>query len=140
MRLNLDLDSEIPIYQQIRDRLVEAVADGRLAEGTVLPSTRKLASDLAINFHTVGKAYDLLRREGVIRINRGSGAVVRRDRRSGPAAPRFVEDWHRRLRTLLAEAEVLGLSRSEVIERCSQVQRAFGQAAADPTPPVSARL
>ncbi|WP_016697891.1 GntR family transcriptional regulator [Actinoalloteichus spitiensis] len=131
MHLSIDLDSEVPIYQQIRDRLVEAVADGHLGEGAALPSTRQLASDLAINFHTVNKAYDLLRREGVIRVNRKSGAVVRRDSRSGPADPQFVEEWQRRLRTLLAEAEVLGLSQAEVIERCSTVQRSFGQARPD---------
>ncbi|GGP02131.1 helix-turn-helix domain-containing protein [Nonomuraea glycinis] len=67
MQLLLDLDSETLIYQQIRDRMVEAIADGHLAAGAVLPSTRQLAVDLAINIHPVNKAYDLLRREGIIR-------------------------------------------------------------------------
>ncbi|MGN9788517.1 GntR family transcriptional regulator [Nonomuraea sp. ZG12] len=61
MQLLLDLDSETPIHQQIRDRMVEAIADGHLAAGAAPPSTRQLAVDLAINFHTVNKAYDLLR-------------------------------------------------------------------------------
>ncbi|MEV4085314.1 GntR family transcriptional regulator [Nonomuraea fuscirosea] len=51
--------------------------------GSALPSTRQLAADLAINFHTVNKAYDLLHRERVIRINRKSGAA-RSSTRSGP--------------------------------------------------------
>ncbi|WP_327106785.1 GntR family transcriptional regulator [Nonomuraea glycinis] len=87
MQLLLDLDSETPIYQQIRDRMVEAIADGHLAAGAALPSTRQLAVDLAINFHTVNKAYDLLRREGIISINRKSGATVHASN-SPPPGPR----------------------------------------------------
>lgn len=85
--LTLDLDSEVPIYQQIRDRIVEAIADDALTEGSALPSTRQLGADLGINFHTVSKAYDLLRAQGIIRVNRKSGAVVRRDVRSDLPSP-----------------------------------------------------
>ncbi|MFE6721384.1 GntR family transcriptional regulator [Streptomyces albidoflavus] len=114
MQLLLDLDSEVPIYQQIRDRVVEAIADGTLGPGASLPSTRQCAVDLAINFHTVNKAYDLLRREGIIRINRKSGAVVHPD--VGRATPelRAGEDWRPRLRVLLAEAVVRGVPEAEV--------------------------
>ncbi|MEV4567876.1 GntR family transcriptional regulator [Nonomuraea sp. NPDC049419] len=126
MLLTIDLDSEVPIYQQIRDRVVEAIADGDLVEGSALPSTRQLAADLAINFHTVNKAYDLLRRQGVIRINRKSGAVVRRDAGSGPAEAGFAEEWETRLRTLLAEAVVHGLGEQEALRRCGDVLDAFG--------------
>jgi GntR family transcriptional regulator len=47
MILNVDLASEVPIYQQIRDRIVEAIADGVLTEGSPLPATRALAADFA---------------------------------------------------------------------------------------------
>src|SRR5204862_5475172 len=70
MILNVDLTSEVPIYQQLRDRIVEAIADGVLTEGSSLPATRALAADFGINFHTVNKAYDLLRQQGLIRLNR----------------------------------------------------------------------
>jgi DNA-binding transcriptional regulator YhcF (GntR family) len=123
--LTLDLDSEVPIYQQIRDRVVEAIADGVLAEGSALPSTRQLGVDLGINFHTVNKAYDLLRAQGVIRVNRKSGAVVRRDARSGPPEPGFADEWQARLRTLLAEAVVLGLDKDEVVRRSAAVLSSF---------------
>jgi DNA-binding transcriptional regulator YhcF (GntR family) len=123
--LTLDLDSEVPIYQQIRDRVVEAIADGVLTEGSALPSTRQLGVDLGINFHTVNKAYDLLRAQGVIRVNRKSGAVVRRDARSGPAEPGYADEWQARLRTLLAEAVVLGLDQDEVVRRSGAVLASF---------------
>ncbi|MET8339908.1 GntR family transcriptional regulator [Streptosporangium canum] len=125
MQLTLDLDSEVPIYQQIRDRIVEAIADGDLTAGAALPSTRQLGMDLAINFHTVNKAYDLLRRQGFIRINRKSGAVVRRDRLSGPPEAGFADEWQSRLRTLLAEAVAQGLSPQEVQQRAGNVLESF---------------
>ncbi|MFD6069262.1 GntR family transcriptional regulator [Amycolatopsis roodepoortensis] len=129
MLLTLDLDSEVPIYQQIRDRIVEAVADGVLAEGSALPSTRQLGADLGINFHTVNKAYDLLRTQGFIRINRKTGAVVRRDASSGPAEDGYADEWQERLRTLLAEAVALGLGPREVTSRCESVLDSFAVSA-----------
>ncbi|MFF2845868.1 GntR family transcriptional regulator [Streptomyces sp. NPDC058001] len=125
MQLTLDLDSEVPIYQQIRDRIVEAVATGDLAAGAALPSTRHLAADLAINFHTVNKAYDLLRREGLIRVNRKSGAAVRRDPHSGPPDAAFPDGWQSRLHTLLAEATAQGMPPEEVRQRVAAVLDAF---------------
>jgi DNA-binding transcriptional regulator YhcF (GntR family) len=128
MRLTLDVDSEIPIYQQIRDQIVMAIATGELAAETPLPSTRQLGADLAINFHTVNKAYDLLRREGFLRINRKSGAVVRRDPGSGPPDPGAAEAWQERLRIHLAEAVAHGLPAEEVLRRSSDVLASFDPA------------
>nr|WP_238355038.1 GntR family transcriptional regulator [Kribbella sandramycini] len=126
--ITLDLFSEVPIYQQIRDRVVEAVADGVLREGSQLPSTRQLGVDLGINFHTVNKAYDLLRTEGVILVNRKSGAIVRRDASSGPPEPEYADEWQSRLRTLLAEAVVQGLPPSEVTARSNALLGSFTSA------------
>lgn len=133
MLLSLDLDCDVPIYQQIRDRIVEAIADDVLVEGAPLPSTRQLGADLAINFHTVSKAYDLLRSQGIIRVNRKSGAVVRRGVRSGPPEAGFAEEWQQRLRTLLAEALVLGLDTDEVVRRSEAVLSSFGMKEAAPS-------
>ena len=61
MLLSLDVSGPVPLYQQIRDRIVEAIATGEQPQGSALPSIRQLAVDLGINFHTVNKAYDMLR-------------------------------------------------------------------------------
>lgn len=132
MRLTLDLDSEIPIYQQIRDQIVTAIAVGELAADSPLPSTRQLGADLAVNFHTVNKAYDLLRREGFIRVNRKSGAVVRRDPGSGPPEPGVADAWQERLRILLAEAVAQGLTTEEVLRRSGLVLDSFHTPSATP--------
>lgn len=122
MILNVDLSSEVPIYQQLRDRIVEAIADGELAEGSPLPTTRALAADSGINFHTVNKAYDLLRQQGLIQLNRRTGAVVT----AAVADPPFRADWVARARTLLAEAVAKGLSADEILQTCRSVLDSFG--------------
>lgn len=129
MILNVDLASEVPIYQQIRDRIVEAIADGVLTEGSPLPATRALAADFGINFHTVNKAYDLLRQQGLIRLNRKTGAVVT----PVPDAS-FRDDWTARARTLLAEAVARGLPPDEVLATCRSVLDSFGTTQLEDTP------
>ena len=76
MRLTIDLASKVPLYQQIRDAIVNGIATGTLANGTVLPSIRALGNELGVNLHTVNKAYQALQQEGFVVIQRGRGAVV----------------------------------------------------------------
>jgi GntR family transcriptional regulator len=121
MLLSIEPDGPVPIYQQIRDRIVEAIATGDAPVGSGLPATRQLAVDLGINFHTVNKGYDLLRQEGLLRIGRKAGAMVQRDATSGPPRPGWEEDWTGRLRTMLAEATAQGLAAEEIIERCQDI-------------------
>ena len=125
MLLSIEPDGPVPIYQQIRDRIVEAIADGQLPAGFALPSTRQLAVDLGVNFHTVNKAYDLLRQEGLLRLGRKSGAVVRRDAGSGPPDPGWPQDWTGRLRTLLAEAAAQGLPATDIVRECQAAMTDF---------------
>jgi GntR family transcriptional regulator len=120
--LLLEFGSEIPIYQQIRDQIVVAIAEGRLIEGSPLPTTRQLALDFGINFHTVNKAYDVLRREGFVSLTRKQGSFVRRA--PGPGQ-HMSEDWQARLRILLAEGVARGLSAHEVLERCQTALATF---------------
>jgi GntR family transcriptional regulator len=136
MFLSIEPDGQVPIYQQIRDRIVEAIAGGRQPAGSGLPSTRQLAVDLGVNFHTVNKSYDLLRREGLLRLNRKSGAVVQRDAGSGPPSPDWAEDWTVRLGTLLAEAAAQGMPAEAIIEQCraAVAEFAFPAEAEDDAP------
>jgi GntR family transcriptional regulator len=131
MLLNIDLTSELPIYQQIRDQVVQAIATGQLVEGSGLPSTRQLAVDLGVNFHTVNKGYDLLRQEGLLRLNRRSGAVVMRDPESGEPEAGFLDAWSTRLRIVLAEAVAHGIDHETVLRICQDVLRSFGASRAD---------
>lgn len=76
MFLKLDLQSETPIYIQLKMQIIEGIATGSLAPNEPLPSVRQLASDLGINLHTVNKAYAMLKQDGFIIIHRQKGVVV----------------------------------------------------------------
>lgn len=130
MILNIDLSGDVPIYQQLRDQIVEAIAEGVLTEGSSLPATRTLAADFGINFHTVNKAYDLLRQQGLIRLNRNTGAVVT----PTVADPPFPSEWTAKARTLLAEAVARGLPADEVLQTCRSLLESFGATQREDTP------
>lgn len=125
MLLTVEPDGSVPIYQQIRDRIVEAIASGQQPAGSALPSTRQLAMDLGVNFHTVNKSYDILRQEGLVRINRKSGAVIRRDAGSGPPDASWTQDWTGRLATMLAEAAAQGMGPEQIMQQCQTAVAAF---------------
>lgn len=125
MLLTVEPDGDDPIYQQLRDQIVVAVATGVLAPGDALPTTRQLAADLGINMHTVNKAYDRLRAEGLVRLGRRTGAVIARGPGDGAAGAAEAADWERRARTLLAEAFAKGMAPPEVLERCRAVLDEF---------------
>lgn len=111
MDLEIDPLSPTPIYQQIRDRIVEGIARGELRPGQRLPSVRALASAFAINPATVSKAYDLLRAETLVVTNAKSGTVI------APAGDwAGAAAWQSRLRTLLAEARAHGLTEQQVLD------------------------
>jgi len=121
MILALDLTSDIPLYLQLRDRITEEIAEGRLVEGSALPATRALAADFGINFHTVNKAYALLRQQGLIRLNRKTGAVVA----AAPVDPLFHAEWSAKARTLLAEAIARGVPADDVLDACQSMLASF---------------
>lgn len=117
MLFELDFQSPVPIYKQIRDQVVLAVAEGRLLPGERLPAIRTLAEDAGVNNMTVSKAYQLLKSEGYLVTDRRSGAVVCR-----PSAPAGLdEDQLARLRMLAGEAKLAGLSRTEFEALCGSL-------------------
>jgi len=119
--ITVDPLSEVPIYQQIRDRVVEAIAAGELTRGQGLASVRSVSAEFGINPATVAKAYDLLRSEGLVATNIRSGSTVARDPGSGPPPVAFGEPWQQRLRTVLAEAHAQGLTRHAILAACASV-------------------
>lgn len=68
--------SERPVYLQLRDRIAEAILDGRYREGDMLPSVRAFASEQGANPLTVAKAYQLFQEEGLVTVRRGVGMFV----------------------------------------------------------------
>jgi GntR family transcriptional regulator len=76
MLLELDPTSGEPLYRQIETAIHRAVRIGEVRSGDRLPAARDLARSLGVNMHTVLRAYNDLREQGLIEMRRGRGAVV----------------------------------------------------------------
>lgn len=76
MRIPLDRQNSVPLYQQIESYLRENILSGALLADTRLPSTRALAEDLGVSRITVQNAYMALESDGLIYNREGSGTYV----------------------------------------------------------------
>ena len=69
-------DEDLPIYRQLRDRVVAMILDGVLEDGDVLPSVRNVAAEYRLNPLTVLKGYQELVDGGLVEKKRGRGMFV----------------------------------------------------------------
>ena len=118
MILKLDFESEIPIYIQLRNQIVVAIAHGELSQGEKLPTIRNLAEDLGINNMTVNKAYAMLKQVGFISIDRRHGAKV-----NTILTPdfEFKEKLEDDLTLVISEAEIRGIKKDEFMKICENI-------------------
>ena len=82
--------SGVPIYVQIRDQVLNALAAGLLRPGERMPTMRQMAVALKVDLNTVRHAYDELERAGAITLVHGSGTFVR-ERPAPDSAAGFEE-------------------------------------------------
>ncbi len=88
MRIPLDRQSTVPLYEQIGDYLRQGILSGSLVAETRLPASRQLARDLGVNRITIENAYAALETDGLVYSKIGSGTYVM------PAAPLPVIPKH----------------------------------------------
>lgn len=124
MYINLDFESNEPIYTQLKHQIIAGIAKKELEPGEDLPSVRALAADIGINLHTVNKAYQQLKQEGFILIHRQKGVVVHPD--GVPQADEvYRSDLKRTLHPLIAESICRGMTEAEFIQISSQLFTEF---------------
>ena len=69
-------NEDLPIYRQLRDRVVAMILEGALGDGDALPSVRNVAAEYRLNPLTVLKGYQELVDEGLVEKKRGRGMFV----------------------------------------------------------------
>ena len=108
----VDRSSSTPVSNQLADQLRFQIASARFTPGDQMPSTRALASQVGVSFHTVRKAYHLLAEEGLLEVREGSGFIVIQQvpRSKEERLERGAEIAHDALMRMAA----LGLSDAEV--------------------------
>lgn len=120
LRVDLDERSGVPFYRQIIDRVMMAIADGRLKPGDRLPTVRQLAVDLSLNPNTVAKAYRDLEIVGVLETRRGDGTYV------ASKTPRVPDVERRRqldrlCQQVIAQAVGLGFTREDLVDALAEI-------------------
>src|ERR1700743_1042414 len=123
-------EDSVPIYRQLRDRVVAMILEGILKEGDALPSVRSVASEFRLNPLTVLKGYQQLVEKRLVEkrrcrgrfVSTGAAAALLKDERQ-----RFLEEeWPKVPATIIR----LGLSTADLLRN-----GASAPATPSPTPP-----
>ena len=115
MKADREWNDGIPIYRQLRDRVVAMMIEGVLKEGDPLPSVRNVAAEYRVNPLTVMKAWESLVDEGLVEMRRGRGMFINAGARAlllkGERQRFLDEEWPRIHETI----ERLGLDADELL-------------------------
>lgn len=123
MLIKIDFESEVSIYLQLRNQIIEGIAKNELLPGESLPSVRQLAEDLGINMHTVNKTYNILREESFIAIHKRRGVIISsmEEMRRHNHRNKLAEE----IRPIIAESYCRGLSEKDITDLIKQIYKEY---------------
>lgn len=121
MIFSLNMSSQTPIYVQLRNQIVLGIGRGALLPGESLPTVRQLGEDIGVNNMTVNKAYQILKAEGYIEIDRRHGAKVAEHQKDDKEFYAYLKD---KMELAAAEAKAHGMDREQFMKYC---KAAFGE-------------
>ena len=125
--MDREWNDNLPIYRQLRDRVVALILDGVLKEGDPLPSVRNVAAEYRVNPLTVLKGYQELVDEDLVEKRRGLGMFVKDGARKlllkGERERFLDEEWPRLRETI----DRLGLSAEELLKNGTGRSRSKGK-------------
>jgi GntR family transcriptional regulator len=114
--MDTNWNENLPIYRQLRDRVVAMILEGVLNDGDPLPSVRSVAAEYRLNPLTVLKGYQQLVDEQLVEKRRGRGMYVTEGARRAltkDERQRFLdEEWP----TIGARIQRLGFETRELLE------------------------
>ena len=118
MKIVISNTSDAPLYQQIKDQIVDAILKGELEEGDILPSIRTFANDLKVSILTIRRVYDDLEQEGFINRQVGIGTFV------STSNVELLRDSKRRIveqkmQDMIQTAKSLGITQQELNDMMS---------------------
>jgi GntR family transcriptional regulator len=121
----LDAHSGVPVYRQLIDQVLGAVATSALRTGDQLPTVRQVAVDLAINPNTVMRAYREMEIRGILDTQQGAGTFI-----AEQPAPAPKEERERQLVQLtdefVARGGLLGFTLADLQQRLREMETEAG--------------
>ena len=127
-KITLDFRSNDPIYLQIARQVEQLVTIGELKLGDQLPTVRELATELRINFNTVGRAYRVLDETRLISTQRGRGTYIWEEPTEETMKQLKKKSLEELARNYREEAVRLGYSLEDAVEELKRIQPAGPQA------------
>lgn len=113
--MNIDLNSEKPIFLQIADEIEDAIFTEVFKEGEQIPSTTEIATKWKINPHTVLKGMNLLVDHNIIYKKRGLGMFVQEGACSSIRNKRQEKFYDTYIARLLNEAKKLEMTKEDIM-------------------------
>ena len=113
---DIDLQSRVPIYEQLYKKTIELIIKGVLKENDQLPSVRSLAKELGVNPNTVAKSYQELERNKIIYSVSGRGSFISKINNSS-VKDYILEDFD----CSVEEAVRIGITKDELKSRIDEV-------------------
>ena len=111
-----------PMYKQVSDQIIDAIARGILKPGAKLPSVRNLVEDLNISAITVKRAYADLEKDGYILTRAGLGTFVSElDRKK--LKREKIDDIKSEIAKILLSARSYDISDAEIVSMINQLIR-----------------
>lgn len=123
MLIKIDFNSDEAIYMQLRNQIILGIATAEIREGDPLPSVRQLANNIGINMHTVNKAYNVLKQEGFIQLDRRRGAIICVDVDKLKALAVMKEQLY----VLLAQGSCKGITKDEIHKLVDEIYDEYGR-------------
>lgn len=115
MKIVIQPQGTLAIYEQIVNQLKNAIVTGELSAGEALPSIRALAGDLNVSVITTKRAYEDLEQEGLIRSVPGKGFYVCEYNTDYLMEKQLVM-LEKRLAEVIGDAKQAGLSAEDMKE------------------------
>jgi GntR family transcriptional regulator len=121
--------SGVPIYVQIRDQILAAIASGVLKPGERMPTMREVAVALKVDLNTVRHAYEAAQETGAITLVRAQGTYV------AERPPEIPPESHNEKLEQLAQKTAIaaynnGINLPQLINRLNEIangQKATGE-------------
>jgi GntR family transcriptional regulator len=121
----LDAHSGVPVYRQLIDQVLAAVARGALRTGDQLPTVRQVAVDLTINPNTVLRAYREMEIRKILDTQQGSGTFVAEQKATESSEER-ARQLEQLVQEFVARAGSLGFTAQELVRQLRDTEGKTG--------------
>lgn len=114
----IDPISRTPIFEQIKEQIINLINTGELKTDDKLPSIRQLASELDLNVNTVKRAFQELEEQQVTYSIPGKGVFVSK---TAVANEIVLSEAEKELTRILASSKAKGIALERVIHIAEKI-------------------